>query len=363
MSPSQIHILGLGNLGKLLAHSLRRNHPELPITLLFHRPSLAEEWNQAGQCIEIVRNTKADKQNGFRTEMVSEKKDQIENLVVATKTHSTVQAIQPIRERLRPTSTLLFLQNGIGTIDEATKRLFPLPSSRPNYLAGIFNHGVYATSQFSSVHIGLASAFIGPAPSNYQGTVCKSSQPPAGFLAQKIVECPELNASHVTHQQLLHIQLQKLAVNAVINPLTSIFGCLNGELFQSAAIRELINRVVAEISAVILVILSQQNEPLDHILQERFSQSNLKEVVCEIGEQTAQNISSMRQDYLAGRKTEIDYINGYIVKKGTDLGVQCPANAMIVALVQNKRSIYEAQISDVFFGDSIMSSTMMGVGH
>lgn len=115
MAPLQIHVLGIGNLGKLLAHSLRKRHPELSITLLFHRPTLAEEWEQAGQCIEIVRYGLPDKQGGFLVETTSQKAAEITNLIVATKTHSTVQALRPIRERLGLASTLLFLQNGIGT--------------------------------------------------------------------------------------------------------------------------------------------------------------------------------------------------------------------------------------------------------
>lgn len=115
MTSPTIHILGIGNLGKLLAHSLRRCHPEIPITLLFHRPSLVDEWNAAGRQIEIVRNGKFDRQNDFNYESASEDSgSKIENLIVATKTHSTVRALQPLRGRLGPRSTMLFTQNGIG---------------------------------------------------------------------------------------------------------------------------------------------------------------------------------------------------------------------------------------------------------
>jgi 2-dehydropantoate 2-reductase len=119
MSSSSIHVLGLGNLGKLFAHALRRNHPKIPITLLFHRPTLEEEWNKAGQCIEITRKDMPDRIDGFRYEIVEDGKGaEIENLVVATKTHATVQAIRPLKDRLKPYSTMLFLQNGIGMISQ-----------------------------------------------------------------------------------------------------------------------------------------------------------------------------------------------------------------------------------------------------
>jgi 2-dehydropantoate 2-reductase len=117
MAQHPIHILGIGNLGKLVAHSLRKSHPERPITLLFHRPDLVEEWNKAGQCIEVVRDGVHDRQGGFGYETISKEQREIKNLVVATKTYATVQALAPLRTRVVPSSTLLFLQNGIGWCD------------------------------------------------------------------------------------------------------------------------------------------------------------------------------------------------------------------------------------------------------
>lgn len=116
MPPPSVHVLGIGNLGKLLAHSLRRHHPEIPITLLFHRPSLVEEWEKAGKCIEITRNGEADRQAGFIYETLPDGKGEIQNLIVATKTHSTVQALQSLKGRLGANTTLLFTQNGIGIV-------------------------------------------------------------------------------------------------------------------------------------------------------------------------------------------------------------------------------------------------------
>lgn len=122
MPPSPIHVLGIGNLGKLLAHSLRKRHPDIPITLLFHRPSLVDEWEKAGRSIKITRSGETDSQSGFQIEKISNDGDgdggkgMIENLIVATKTHSTVKALRPLKERLGPSSTMLFLQNGIGML-------------------------------------------------------------------------------------------------------------------------------------------------------------------------------------------------------------------------------------------------------
>ncbi|KAI9765937.1 MAG: hypothetical protein M1840_007078 [Geoglossum simile] len=342
-----IHILGIGNLGKLVAHSLRKSHPETPITLLFHRPSLVEEWNKAGQFIEIVRNGEPDRQSGYSYELVSKEQSTIRNLVVATKAYATVQALKPLRDRLAPLSTLLFLQNGIGTIDEVTSSLFN-QSSRPNYLSGILNHGVYTTGPFSAVHAGFADTILGPAlpPSTEAST--GSRQEETSFLIQQILSATMLAASLVSPSELLQAQLQKLAVNAIINPLTVIFDCFNGELFHNTAIRVLIQAIISELSAVIHAIITSRNGNLDPAISARFSPENLEKIISGVGAKTAKNISSMRQDVRAGRMTEIDYINGYIIAQGAEYGIKCPQNSKLMDLVKEKTLISKSQIPGVF---------------
>ncbi len=53
-SSGRIHVLGLGNLGRLFAHELAIQPSPPPITLLLHRRSLLEEWGNVGKKIEIT---------------------------------------------------------------------------------------------------------------------------------------------------------------------------------------------------------------------------------------------------------------------------------------------------------------------
>jgi Ketopantoate reductase PanE/ApbA len=114
-----IHILGLGNLGKLFAHSLAAYNPTTPITLLLHRHELVAEWKKAGQCIEVVTNGVSDKRSGFGIDLVlgpwGPEKSVIKYLLVATKTYATLAALTPLKHHLTEESTILFFQNGVGT--------------------------------------------------------------------------------------------------------------------------------------------------------------------------------------------------------------------------------------------------------
>ena len=63
-----------------------------------------------------MRKGVSDHQSGYDCEDVGKGKGEIRNLILATKTYGTVDALKPLRERLGKGSTLLFLQNGIGML-------------------------------------------------------------------------------------------------------------------------------------------------------------------------------------------------------------------------------------------------------
>ncbi len=60
---------------------------------------------------------------------------------------------------------------------------------------------------------------------------------------------------------------------------------------------------------------------------------------------------SMGQDMIKGRRTEIDYINGFIVKKGAEIGIDAPANALLTEAVKRvERGDAPARIENVLPG-------------
>lgn len=126
-----------------------------------------------------------------------------------------------------------------------------------------------------------------------------------------------------------HIRPQlwrKLAVNCVINPLTALWNCPNGELKNHP---QEVASLCAEVAAVV------EREGL------HTSADDLRCYVEQVIESTAENISSMLQDVRALRHTEIDYITGYLLKRARAHGIAVPENARLYDLVKRKESEYE----------------------
>jgi 2-dehydropantoate 2-reductase len=341
---SQIHVLGLGNLGRLFAHELAIQPNPPPITLLLHRESLLDEWEKAGKKIEITTDGVISSSLNHDVELVSQRREgTIENLVVATKTTNTVKALSSVQHRLTNNSTVLFTQNGMGTVEEVTNAVFPNPSTRPRYLKSITSHGVYSLGPFRSVHAGLANITIGPATLPGQPDTRNPSK--SQYLINKIVSSPGLAAKEVNPHELIRLQLEKLVVNAMINPLTVIFDCKNGDLFNRGSIVHLMRLLLAEASQVIQSLPELRDDPET---ASRFSTQNLEIIVLDVAEKTAKNTSSMLQDVRAGRPTELDYINGYIVKRGKEQGVECKKNEKLIQLVKEGKLIGDQNAKSEF---------------
>lgn len=203
---------------------------------------------------------------------------------------------------------------------------------------------------FSSVHAGFGTISIGRVAPTQLGEIRKNDDSLWDVahpqeLIEQIIKSPALAATEISTTELAQARIEKLVVNAMINPLSVIFNRKNGQLFNHSAIARLMQVLLFEASLVVRSLPELARVPN---LDSRFSAHRLEIVVRNVAERTAMNMSSMLQDVMAGRETEIDYINGYIVHKGEELGIQCPHNRRIVQMVRERTLINEDQIEGLF---------------
>ncbi|KAF3917751.1 hypothetical protein ABW20_dc0101771 [Dactylellina cionopaga] len=347
----RIYILGTGNVGCLVAHSLRSIPSPPAVTLLIHHLNTRQIFRKTGYRIRVERNRVASVVSGFNYEVTDRSifeswaagaANPIHNLIVTTKAHQTVPAIGSVRDRLDRNSTIMLLQNGMGILEEINKSLFPNPHERPNIVIGINSHGAHTTRPFSVIHAGYGKIDLSVVPREapLPGQTLPMTPPELSTLPESTRELLEillrsydLSYALTSYPDILAVQLEKLAVNSVINPLSVMFNCYNGQLLYNFPISRMIRLILFEVAKVIAAMPELDNIPSREI---RFSPERLERVVIGVAKKTAVNISSMLQDVRRGNPTEIEYINGYIVKKGADLGIPCAVNFMLREMVKGK---------------------------
>ena len=118
-------------------------------------------------------------------------------------------------------------------------------------------------------------------------------------------------------------QWRKVIFNAATNPIGALTGLTHGRVCEDAALRKLVSGLVDEGKAVAaaqgIVLDADPEELIDHAARPDVAYDHK---------------ASMLQDVDARRATEIDYLNGGIVRFGRELGVPTPLNEAILALVK-----------------------------
>jgi 2-dehydropantoate 2-reductase len=171
--------------------------------------------------------------------------------------------------------------------------------------------------------LGPAATAVGPVPRE-DGDM---SQPPSHLL-NILPFAPRLNCQAYPWPTILQIQLEKLACNALSNPICALADAITAYILS---IPETSARLIQEISSVILALPELHGV---EGVKERFSAKALHGTVMDIIEKNRATTVSMVWDMRNRRETEIRYINGYWARRGREVGVRTPLNDELVERVE-----------------------------
>ncbi len=301
----KITVIGPGAIGSLLSAFLFKAGAR--ITLLDYRPERAKRIDEHG----IHVKTKLGSWYAHPKILEGVSKACVQDLVIlAVKTYQTRNAIKGAGPLIGPQTIVASIQNGIG-IDKDIEKMCP---DAPIAL-GTTSQGATLVKWGTVVHAGT-----GP---TYLGLIKGDPGNKAVLLAlAKLLKKAGWPCEIV--QDIRPYIWKKLIINVGINALTALTGLRNGELLHHQETLE---------TQKDLVIEGLQVAKALGVAFEIDDQQAL-ELVKQVCRNTAENISSMLQDRLKGRPTEIDYINGAICKMGTELGIHTPCNQIITRLVR-----------------------------
>ncbi|RAL10563.1 putative 2-dehydropantoate 2-reductase [Aspergillus homomorphus CBS 101889] len=380
----RIHILGMGNAALFVAHSLARRPSVPPITLMMHSPAVYHSWKDARQSISLQANGLEDIRTGFdvnvlenktwysipyEADEVDEAEDrppepefadvslegefeleetlksehddrEIECLIVAGPASMTVAAVDSVKDRLTPDSTVLILSNGMGLLEEINDKIFPDSKTRPCYMQGLVTHDIHRRKRgYQFDHVDVGSTILGfPLEAGLSQAEAEKMHsglwpPTAKYLLHTLTNTAPLVATAASPTDLLLHQLEKLAIQCVLLPLTALMQVKNGDILYNYSITRVMRLLLLEISSVICALPEIQSVPG---VEARFSPERLRRMVTQLADRTADETSTMSQDVHHRRTTEIEYLNGYIVRRGEELGLSPAMNYMIKHLILGK---------------------------
>jgi 2-dehydropantoate 2-reductase len=133
----------------------------------------------------------------------------------------------------------------------------------------------------------------------------------------------------------------KLSVNCMANPLAGLSGLGSAEIRSEPVSRRIAVHIAAEVVAVGRAC-GYEVEPIFGIAAQRFvdgaagrGREALEEEMASGARALSGGRPSLLQDVMRGRRTEIEYLNGYVCQQGLRVGVKTPVNDAVVELVRS----------------------------
>ncbi|MBU0730316.1 MAG: 2-dehydropantoate 2-reductase [Proteobacteria bacterium] len=305
----KIVVIGPGALGCLLASSLAAG-TDHAIWLLDHDPKRALLLSRQGIFLE---------RGGTETKKSIPVTHDASTIGIAdfvflcVKSHHTESALVSMSQLLSRESLLLAFQNGINHLDILQQKM-----SSP-WVAGVTSMGATLVDQGRVRFGGTGITSLGfLSPANDQE-------------AAKLAHAAELLNSAgfetVITNDILSKIWNKFLINIGINALTAIHNCPNGRLLETPSIKNQLRAAVKEALHVAKAKgITISENPV-----------SLTETVCRA---TSQNISSMLQDIRNQRQTEIEAINGALIREARLLGLETPVNEELADEVRNLQMKY-----------------------
>jgi len=237
-------------------------------------------------------------------------------VIISVKSYNTRAALLHAKPLIGENTSLLTLQNGLGNLEIISEI-----AGAERVIGGVTNQGATLIDVGSVRHAGRGETIIG----RIDGKIPVELRSIREIFNQAGMETR-------ISRDIKGLIWSKLIINVGINALTAITRLPNGKLIEFEGTRKILRDAVAEATKVAKRkrIKLIYDDPLAKV-----------EAVCEA---TATNISSMLQDVLRKKRTEIDFINGVVVRQGQELGIATPVNSLLTDLVKTIEASYNLTV-------------------
>ena len=297
---NQIMVVGAGAVGGFFGAQLARKHANVSFLL---RPRTLEAVKAKGLTIRSASL-------GTFTVHPQAASDPTELpvpdlIILAIKAYDFDEVCRQIAPVLTDGTIILSLQNGVTIEDELIARF-----GRERIIGGV----AYIYSKI--IEPGVIEHYKRGAVAI--GELMGNETPRLNAMVELFQRA---NVSCEMTPDIRRSKWEKMCWNCVFNPLTVLVNDRVSKALDHAEMAPVISTIISEVSAVAMA----HRVPLD---------DDIGEQVIRWSQEIRDIHTSMYDDWKAGRRTEIDYLNGYIAQQGKEFGIPTPLNESLTAFIK-----------------------------
>ncbi|MFA5118330.1 MAG: 2-dehydropantoate 2-reductase [Candidatus Omnitrophota bacterium] len=303
----KIAVIGPGAMGCLFAAHLSKSKEE--IWLLDKHKERASLINKQGISVDGASGSWQAKLN-----VTADPGDIgiVDLVLVCVKSYDTKAAIAQAKPLVGNDTLVLTLQNGIGNIEVLAEAV-----GSDKVIGGVTHLGAILLAPGRIKYAGKGETVLG---------LIDGKIPVAMRSIRELFNKAGFETK--VSRDIKSLLWSKLVINAGINALSALTHLHNGALIEFEGSRRILIEAVTE------AVKIAKRKRIKLIYDDPLAKV---EAVCEA---TSGNISSMLQDVLRKQRTEIDFINGVIVRFGQELSISVPVNTMLVDLIKTIEASY-----------------------
>ncbi|PSR83849.1 ketopantoate reductase PanE/ApbA C terminal-domain-containing protein [Coniella lustricola] len=338
----RVHLLGYDPKGYFIAHCLASSEYLDPVKLLVHRRAIMNSWEWEGKRLlkcegnRIIPSMRAEAEWVGRGQ-VGPNTEHIEQLIVTLPCCQTLPAITNISHRIDNRTTICLVQDGLGMMEELNATLFQDSTRRPTYILGhsTASIGYYKKAFFSTMLRKPGKLFL-TALERGTSSIIKYHPPVerrsnAVTFMRTLISTDGLRAGGYSLENYLMRKLPALVFSSIVEPLAVALDSTYDQVLRNEHAIVLADELLEEIFNVIWALpeLTNSSKVIEYCGMDTLRKHTVTRLI-EKGPSQSQTLSAVR----AGRMVDIDYTNGYFVRRGRELGIKTPQNEFVIGAVK-----------------------------
>lgn len=308
----KIVIVGSGAMGRLFGATLAKNGNE--VVLVDNNPQVVASIGEKGVGVLKINEQGLEETERVQVQAFADPLEikECDLILLTVKSCATKAAAQSVAHLVGENSPIIFMQTGLGN-QAVLRELFPAK----NILAGI--------TFMSGTVLGNSTVRQGRYGLTFMGELGEVGEFTGDVTPRLKKICETFNTSGIDTRwshRIIGRLWAKVITYAALNTLTSVFRVPNGALLEQEESIQLVKQLLAEGEAV---AKARGVEPI---------MDDLFELFVQVVQESAGNLSSMLQDILNERPTEITSQSGAIVTYAEKFGVEVPGHRMMTSIIK-----------------------------
>ncbi|KAG5924721.1 hypothetical protein E4U53_003385, partial [Claviceps sorghi] len=334
----KIHILGEDERSKFIAHALSNVYGSV------------EMLGWRSQCSSEYRNVQRSRPNSIRASpnivpnlagprtLAQQDSSRIDKLVVTGHAHEAVTALEAVKHRIDKDTTVCLMNDGLGVLEDVRKKIFEgTDDAAPHFLLGHMTHRLTFNRRYDAVtRLKRGQTRLTHAQNLYMRTKDMQKVASRPNLVRALGRARDLESSFHPFDEWLRFKLPSVLFDSVVEPVCVLLEMPYQGLLQNPPAQRMMQGLLHEIILVLqsLPELQQSTVIRDYVYSKGIRRFMYGRILAKRTQP-----SRLGRRIERGLPTDVEYLNGYFIRRGQALGLDMRMNLMMRDMVKAKHSL------------------------